>query len=255
MVWEMNELINHEYEEHTVKRQMLRLLRILSSFYSFRELEKRLDIPMQTLWKYHSLRAVPEKETAIKILRKISESRLLEEIVRDMVTKYGDSGSYISNTGFYELVAYMISDHVRELKPSKVFSMPDNYSSIIASIVAIDNKLKLCLSDQFITPQDSICTSLPLYNRPVAICYPRECFDKKTRNIVVGITYQPGMVTEIHRFLAKHKQKAIAYYYLYGDQEQANNEIKKIEGEEEKPVIKIFFPTTRQNHKPVEKPG
>ncbi len=63
------------------KYSLLELLRILLHFYSLRELEKRINVPMQTLWQYHTLRTTPERETAVKLLNKIRESGILREAV------------------------------------------------------------------------------------------------------------------------------------------------------------------------------
>ncbi|MCX8209383.1 MAG: hypothetical protein N3G79_07070, partial [Sulfolobales archaeon] len=66
-----------EEEAKNVKLTAFNLLRLLKFFYSFKELEKRLGMPSQVLWRYVTLRATPEKDTAQKILAKIKEQRLV----------------------------------------------------------------------------------------------------------------------------------------------------------------------------------
>ena len=81
----------HELEEaKNPKRLLLDMLRILTYFYSFRQLEKKLGFPMQTLWKYHTLRTILEKETAIKILKRIQESRIVEETISELTHSVSD---------------------------------------------------------------------------------------------------------------------------------------------------------------------
>jgi len=235
----MEEVLGNELEYPNPKKQLLSLLKVLASFYSFRELEKRLNIPMQTLWKYHSLRVVPEKETAVKILKRIRESGVLEEIMDKLVKEYENPLLLAGNIGVYELVAYMISDQIKELKVAKVFAAPDNYSTAIASLIAADSRIKLCLSDQFFTPQDSVCHSLVLYNRPVTLCYPRDCFNKKPTCIFIGLKYTPGVLQELYKFITKHKQKVVGFFFLYGDRDSAHKELEALEGE--KPIVRIFF--------------
>jgi len=235
----MDEVLNHDIEHDNPKRQLLRLLRILTSFYSYRELERRLNIPENTLWKYYSLKVMPEKETAVKLLKKIEESGLLDSIIKDLARDKGYETILSGNIGIYELISYMISNTVRNMKIGKVFALPDNYSAIIASLIAMDNRLKLCLSDQNIVLIDSICHTVVVNNRPVSICYSKECLDKKHKSIVVGLMYSTSFVTEIYRFLSKYKQRVVGFYFMFG------NGVKEpvIQGVEdvEKPFIKIFF--------------
>jgi len=235
----MEEVFNGELEAGNPKKQLLGLLKVLASFYSFRELEKKLDIPMQTLWKYHSLRVVPEKETAVKVLKKIRESGILEEIMEKLAKETENPAVLAGNIGVYELIAFTILDQVEEFKVAKIFAAPDNYSTAIATLVAADSRVKLCLTDQYYAPQDSVCHSLVLYNRPLTLCYPRDCFNKKPTSIFVGLKYTPGVVHELYKFFTKHKQRVVGFYFLYGDREQARREVEVLEGE--RPIIRIFF--------------
>jgi hypothetical protein len=67
------------------KFMVFTLLRILKYFYSFKQLEDRLGISSQVLWRYVTLRVTPEKQTAEKILAKINEEKLVEEIISRML--------------------------------------------------------------------------------------------------------------------------------------------------------------------------
>ncbi len=59
------------------------LLRVLKYFYSFTELSAMLGIPGQVLWRYASLRVVPERGTARKIIEAV-ESRILPRLYESL---------------------------------------------------------------------------------------------------------------------------------------------------------------------------
>jgi hypothetical protein len=152
------DLMENEEVSKNPKYTLLEILRILLFFHSLRELEKKLGVPMQTLWKYHTLRSMPEKDTAIKILKRIRESGILRNTIYDLMSKTTDPIVALNNPGVLELIAYIIGDHIKALKINAIFSFPNNYSAIIAANIASRNKLKLCLANTLFTTPKSICT-------------------------------------------------------------------------------------------------
>ena len=81
MAWLCSHTISDEEYIKNVRHAVFNLLRILKFFYSFKGMERLLGIRSQTLWKYITLRAILEKDTASKFLARIKERRLIEELM------------------------------------------------------------------------------------------------------------------------------------------------------------------------------
>lgn len=224
----------------TPKYLLLELLRILNHFYSFRELERKIEVPMQTLWKYHTLRTIPEKETAVKILRKIKESRIIENTLYDVLSSARNPLEILGNPGVLELAAYLINDYIKQYRLNAIVSMPDNYSSIISAILASKNRLKLCLAGSIFAPPNSICTALVGDdNKIIPLCYPRSCLVKKQRIALICSVYIPKTLSQLVLFLHKNSQIIEEIIFVYGNKATIEEDLKTLK--DLKPRYKILF--------------
>lgn len=106
-----------EQRHGEVRREAIRILQLLSRFYSYRELEKIYGIHFQNLWKYAMLLSIPERETAEKIVSKTRELRLLEKTLREKTAESAVNGGVhvlLRDTGFLQLASYIIAQKIRE---------------------------------------------------------------------------------------------------------------------------------------------
>jgi len=72
-----------EEELKNAKFVLFNLLQALKFFYSFKELERILGVPSRVLWRYVTLRAMPEKDTAQRILNKIMKEEVIEKSLKE----------------------------------------------------------------------------------------------------------------------------------------------------------------------------
>ncbi len=164
------------------------LLKIVKSFYSFKELEEIFDIPSQNIWKYLALRAIPEKKTALEILEKFKERRLFEHVLKSTLIDESSSFKYLRNPGFLELLGFLTALVLKRYdeRVDCTISMPDNYSSSIATLVASYINTPICLSSRSIAVKDPYILSLVRSTGYVdAFTIPRDCFSKEDKVLVV----------------------------------------------------------------------
>lgn len=227
-------------ETKNPKRLLLDMLRILTYFYSFRQLEKKLGFPMQTLWKYHTLRTVPEKETAIKILKRIQESRIVEEIISELAHSVSDVYELLSNIGILELASFDAIELVKQYKINTAISAPHTYSAALAALISSKIRVSMCITDRLYTTSNSVCTAIRAENNIcIPLCVKRECISRKARIMFVKSKHVKGSIREVNNFLNKHGTRVHVMYIIYGDKEQINDEIEHIHGE--KLIVKILI--------------
>ncbi|RDD53085.1 MAG: hypothetical protein BA066_06260 [Candidatus Korarchaeota archaeon NZ13-K] len=94
----------------------VRLLSSLKGFFTLKELESKLGIPYQVIWRYISLKNTPEKTTARKIIERIESLNLIEEALRRNLRlnehNYIESWRFMNNYKFLDLMGYVISSFV-----------------------------------------------------------------------------------------------------------------------------------------------
>lgn len=223
------EEIDTSYEEDISKNPKYlfhELLEILTLFYSFRELSKILNVPVQTLWKYRTLRATPEKESALKLINRIRENKLIEDILDKLKHSSEDPLIVLNKPGVLELLTFIASEHVRKLKSSLILAMPDPYSSAIATLTSVKNRVRLCLTDKQLSPRNSACTVIvDPDNRVTPLCVPMDCFSKRNKVMVVSSIYIPGSIKTILTILKKYNQVLDELFIVYGSREIIEKEL------------------------------
>jgi hypothetical protein len=207
---------------------LFNLLRVLKFFYSFKELEKLLGVSSQVLWRYVSLRVMPEKETAQKLLAKIREKRLVEEAVRRAVEASREPWMLFSNPGVLELAALKAVDEFRKTRIDAVLAAPDPYSSSLAAITALYLRSRLCTASK--TPLSSSILAEVYEVQPGIIevaATPRECVQRRSKILVVAAAAPPiqGLTAALGVTLRGHAD-VVGILVLEGWEEAVNEAIK-----------------------------
>lgn len=118
----------------------VRLLSSLKGFFTLKELESKLGIPYQVIWRYISLKNTPEKNTARKIIERIESLNLIEEALRRNLRvnrhNYIETWRLMSNYKFLDLMGYVISSFVGEEEVDLILSYPS--TSFPLALIASD---------------------------------------------------------------------------------------------------------------------
>lgn len=126
----------------------VKLLRALKSFFTFKELGELLGIPPQALWRYTSLRVVPERATSARIMERIQALGLIDKILDEIVkvNKYGyvETWVYASNVSFLHLAGYLAALFVGDSKVDIVIAATED-AAPLATVVAEWLGADLCI--------------------------------------------------------------------------------------------------------------
>lgn len=118
----------------------VRLLSSLKGFFTLKELESKLGIPYQVIWRYISLKNTPEKNTARKIIEKIESLNLIEEALKRNLRvnrhNYIETWRFMNNYKFLDLMGYVISSFIGEDEVDLLLSYPS--SSFPLALIASD---------------------------------------------------------------------------------------------------------------------
>ncbi|MEM1619558.1 MAG: hypothetical protein QXU97_05510 [Fervidicoccaceae archaeon] len=163
------------------------LVRLLNYFYSFRELEETLGIPSQVLWRYATLRSVPERETARRLLVKIRESGLLESAVARLNLNERELWVLASNPGIIELSAHKVVEALGASRIETVVSAPESYSSAFASVISSRLRATLCLASRERYSEESLYAAYSEGEHHVhALALPAKCLGRGSRALLVA---------------------------------------------------------------------
>lgn len=118
----------------------VRLLSSLKGFFTLKELESKLDIPYQVIWRYISLKNTPEKTTAKRIIERIERLNLIEEALKRNLRvnelNYIESWRFMSNYKFLDLIGYVISSFVGDEEVDVLLAYPP--TSFPLALIASD---------------------------------------------------------------------------------------------------------------------
>lgn len=118
----------------------VRLLSSLKGFFTLKELESKLEIPYQVIWRYISLKNTPEKTTAKKIIERIEKLNLIEEALRRNLSvnkfNYIESWKFMNNYKFLDLMGYVISSFVGDEEVDLLLS--SSQTSFPLALIASD---------------------------------------------------------------------------------------------------------------------
>lgn len=201
------------------KFMVFTLLRILKFFYSFKHLETKLEIPSQVLWRYVTLRVTPEKQTAEKILAKIKESKLIEEVISKELSEEKELWLISSNPGILELAAMRLVYDLRKSKIDMILSTPDIHSLPLASIVSSYLKTKLCIPSR--TPYSRSVLSESYQIAPGVLdvaAIPRDCIPRKSKVLITTLSGISAMhLNPVFKLVSKRYAQVPAVFSVLGN--------------------------------------
>jgi len=130
-----------------VRAESIRILRVLSYYYSFRDLEEILGVHFQNLWKYVNLHSMPEKDTAERILSKVRELKLVDRILDEELSKAGRELHILAREpGFLELFTLKFLDFMEREGVDKLDSVIALSCDAIslATVIALNVRAPTC---------------------------------------------------------------------------------------------------------------
>jgi len=108
---------------------VVKLLTALKGFYTFKELEDKLGLSFHILWRYVSLRSLPEEKTAKMILQRVEEynpiGSIVSRVIRVNSFGYVETWRYLYNVNFLEIIGYETSKFIGEAKVDIVVVFPE----------------------------------------------------------------------------------------------------------------------------------
>jgi len=178
---------------------VVRLLSALKGFFTFKELEKLLGVPLQMLWRYTSLQAVPERTTANRIMQRIEDLRLIEKILDEVikVNKYGfiETWRYSSNIYVLNILGYLAHEFVANDDIDVVLAVSEE-ALPIATVIADWIKANVCSTSR------ELCLNIEKYlvdfypsstlKRIVPLLVPRDLLSPNTEVLLVDDLVNTG---------------------------------------------------------------
>jgi len=171
------------------KAYVFKILNIMRHYYSLRDIEKILDLPAQTIWKYVNLVAVPEERTVAKIIGKVGELRLIDKLIENSIKEFKENPvTVLSKPGFLKLFSYVTEDFVGGAKIDLVVPMSTT-AIVLGSYVAAELPSLVCPFTEN-PPHDRKGYVVAYYNdnnetRFVAL--PKSCLREKTTALLVDV--------------------------------------------------------------------
>jgi hypothetical protein len=202
------------------KLALFNILNVLKFFYSFKDLEKMLGVPSQVLWRYVTLRVVPEKETAVKILMKIREQHLVEEAIRKAVEGSKEPWKLFTNPGILNLAALHASDEFRKSRVEVVLSAPDPYSALLSGLVSSYLRARVCIPSCIPLSETNIVEVYSSAHGVIAaFAVPRGCLSKKSRILIVAALSSPNQLLAVPlNIVWRVHAEVIGIYILVGSE-------------------------------------
>jgi hypothetical protein len=177
------------------KLVLFNLLRVLKFFYSFKALERRLGVPSQVLWRYVTLRATPERETAQRLISRIRELKLVEEAVQRTLAEGRELWMVFSNPGVLELTALRALDEFRKARVDVVLAASDAYSAALAALVATHMRARLCVpSTRPLTRSVIVEARVDSSGSVEAVALPRGCIPRRSRVLLAASLLDEGVL-------------------------------------------------------------
>lgn len=173
-----------EFEEENIRPLMLNILKALKYFYSFKELESLLDMSSQVLWRYLSFRAVPEKETALKIIEKVRERKLVQKILEGL-KESSEQDLEVTNPGVLLLAYLKLASEKWASDAMVIITKDDPLSVAIGTVLALNLRAKLCVASSRVASRNYVYDVLVGEGGELrALALPRRCIRKKDKALI-----------------------------------------------------------------------
>ncbi|MCX8196230.1 MAG: hypothetical protein N3F67_04050 [Acidilobaceae archaeon] len=209
------------------RREAIRLLRVLSYHYSFRDLEKYLGISFQSLWRYATLNSVPEKETAEKILARAGSAKLIESIVESLLEK--NEGEYhvlLRSPGFVSASAHLAMSLAREDLDAVVALSPEALS--VATQIAMEREATIChiLNEARLEKGGLLATHYRSRKERSlkSLIVPKECIEESSV-AAVDVELDSDKVLALDYLVRKNRGKIVLAFFIVAESE----EVRKLE--------------------------
>lgn len=218
-----------DLDEENTRLVMLNALKALKYFYSFKELETLLEIPSQVLWRYLSFRAVPEKETALKIVEKVKEKRLLQRIVEELQARSSNEEDlYNTNPGVLLLAYLKLAGEKWASDATVVLTKQDPASVAMSTILALNFRARLCVASSRVRGRSYIHQ---VYTSPDGnlgvLAISRNCIHKKDRILVAMYECEQEECKAVAELALRSQGSLGGVFVFRGRREELANYLEK----------------------------
>lgn len=216
-----------DFEEENIRPLMLNILKALKYFYSFKELEYLLEISSQVLWRYLSFRAVPEKETALKIIEKVKEKRLVYKILEGLRSS-SEPDLDVTNPGIL-LLAYLKLAHEKWASDAMVVVTKDDPLSVaIGTVLALNFRAKLCVASSRIMSKNYVYDVIVENDKELkAMALSRKCLRKKDKALVALYECTPEECKTLIDLTTRVHANVSGLFVFRGDKEMLRETIQR----------------------------
>ncbi|MEN2999248.1 MAG: hypothetical protein ABDH61_01545 [Acidilobaceae archaeon] len=202
--------------------EAIKLLRVLSYHYSFRDLEKLLGIHFQSLWRYATLNSVPEKETAEKILTRAAEADLVKSVIDSFLNKSGEEYHVLLRfPGFVSAFAHISVNALGESDLDAAIALSPE-ALTIATAIAMDREALICHLRQEARLERGGLLAFHYKSRREksirSLVLPKECLEESSVALV-DVVLDPDKVLALEYLARKNRAKISLVSAISGDKE------------------------------------
>lgn len=172
------------------RSDVIKLLTLLNYHFSLRDLQSMLGIPYQTLWRYVSLKCMPEERTGRRILERIEELKLMDKVLDAAVREaLKDPYDLVRKPGFLALFTLMVKDAVRDTRVGAVIPMSE-YAMMPATAIALELHCEVCPALPHHPLRGRRAYQTTHYSTPsgsLAVAVPKHCLRDKGKAVLVDV--------------------------------------------------------------------
>lgn len=213
--------------------EAIKLLKVLSYHYSFRDLEKLLGIHFQSLWRYATLNSVPEKETAEKILVRATDADLVKSVIDSFLSKNGNEYHVLLRfPGFVSAFAHISINALGENDLDAVVALSPE-ALTVATAIAMDREALIChlrqearlergglLAFHYKSKREGSIKSLVI---------PKECLEESSVALV-DVILDPDKVFALEYLARKNRSKISLVSVISSDKESIEDLKRRLNG-------------------------
>ncbi len=227
--------------DSNLKFMLFKVLSALKHFYSFKELENRLGVSAQILWRYVSLRSVPERGTAEKLIQKIEKEGLIDEALKKSLQESDEPWQILSNPGVMTLAELKAMEIFRGEKVNVIITGKDGYSTAFGAMLADAFHSRLCLPSNTPYSKHVIVKNYRISQEYLdSLIFPKECIPRRSHVVTVLVDgtkpYQLSALLDI----VKARQAVLTGVVVVLGSESKIKELVKAKIGIEVPVISLL---------------
>jgi len=225
--------------EGNLKFTLFKVLNALKHFYSFKELEERLGVSAQILWRYVSLRSVPERVTAERLLQKIEDEKLIDEAFERAIKDSEEPWQVLSSPGVMELAELKVLSTLKGDRVNVVITGPDGYSTAFGAILADALHARLCVASRSPHSRHLIVKSYKVSQDYYdTLIFPRECIQRRGRALLVSVDGDKASQISALIDVANMRQVSIAgVLAIFGSEPKIRDLVKSKTGSDAKVLV------------------